>query len=161
MAKRILISISHTPPADSFVAAMRDLARGAGATVRLLHVARTPDNVVDDDGRVIAYADQESARLEAEALDFLETIALALDADATESAVRFGEPAREILTEAAEWGADLIVLSARRRWRCLLLGGVADRVLSRADTPVALLRAARRETGEPRLPQLHGKERLA
>jgi hypothetical protein len=53
MAKRILIPISHTMPADSFVTAVRDLARGAGATVRLLHVAPPPDNVVDDSGRLV------------------------------------------------------------------------------------------------------------
>jgi nucleotide-binding universal stress UspA family protein len=92
MAKRILVPLRQIEPADSFLSAVGDLARGAGATVRLLHVARTPDNLVNDEGRVVAYADQEMSRIDAEARDWLETIAVAFDGTPVESAVRFGEP---------------------------------------------------------------------
>src|SRR4030095_16557170 len=79
MAKRILVPLRQIEPADSFLSAVGDLARGAGATVRLLHVARMPDNLVSDEGRVVAYADQEMSRIDAEARDWLETIAVAFD----------------------------------------------------------------------------------
>jgi len=147
MAKRILVPLSQIEPADSFLTALGDLARGAGATVRLLHVAEPTTNLVDIDGRVIAYADQETLRVEAEARDFLETIALRLDGVPVELAVRYGDAAREILAEAADFGADLIALGFARRPRVLLRGGVAERVLRRAEIPVALLRAGRRESG--------------
>lgn len=39
-----------------------ELARAEGATIHLLHVAR-PVEAVMDDSRVVAYADQESARV--------------------------------------------------------------------------------------------------
>lgn len=148
MAKRILVPLSQIDPADSFVTALGDLARGAGATVRLLQVAETATNVVEADGRVVAYADQETQRLETEARDYLETIALTLDAVPVELAVRFGDPAHEILAEAADFGADLIALGVgSRRRRFLMLGGVADQVFRRAKTPVVLFRAGRHETG--------------
>jgi nucleotide-binding universal stress UspA family protein len=147
MAKRILVPLSQIEPADSFVIAVGDLARGAGATVRLLHVAEPTTNVVDADGRVVAYADQETRRVEAEARDFLETIALRLDDVPVELAVAWGDPARAILAEAAEFGADLIALGVGGRRRFMLLGGVAEQVFRRADVPVALLRAGRHESG--------------
>jgi nucleotide-binding universal stress UspA family protein len=147
MAKRILVPLSQVAPADSFVAALGDLARGAGATVRLLQVTETPTNVVDADGRVVAYADQETQRLETEARDCLETIALALDGVPVELAVRFGDPVREILAEAADFGADLIALGVGNRRRFSLRGGIAGQILRGADTPVALFRAGRHESG--------------
>jgi nucleotide-binding universal stress UspA family protein len=53
----------------------------------------------------------------------------------------------EILTEAEEWGADLIALGVGVRRRFRRLGGVAEQILRRAEPPVALLRGDRRETG--------------
>jgi nucleotide-binding universal stress UspA family protein len=147
MAKRLLVPVAQIDPADSFVTALGDLARGAGATVRLLHVAETPTSVVDVDGRVIAYADQETLRLDAEARDYLETIALRLDGVPVEVAVRFGDPARGILAEADDFGADLIALGVGPRRRVRLGRGVAGRIVRRADIPVAIFRAGRHESG--------------
>lgn len=147
MAKRILVPLSQVEPARSFLDAVAALARGAGATVRLLHVAAPTTNLVDLEGRVLAYADQETRRVEAEARDYLETIALALDDVPVEPAVRFGDVALEILTEADDFGADLIVLGIRTRRRLQLRGGIATQILRRSDIPVALLRAGRHEAG--------------
>ena len=147
MAKRILVPLSQTEPAQSFLDGVAALARGAGATVRLLHVAAPTTNLVDIDGRVLAYADQETGRVEAEARDYLETIAIALDGVPVEVGVRFGDVRQEILTEADDFGADLIVLGIRRGRRLQLRGGVAAQILRRSDIPVALLRAGRHETG--------------
>ena len=147
MAKRILVPLSQIAPAESFVVGVADLARGAGATVRLLHVAPEPGNVTDADGRLVAYADQEARRLEAEARDFLETIALGLDGVAVELAVRFGDPGREIIAEAEDFGADLIALGVGKRRRFSLLGGVAEQIFRRSDVPVAIFRAGRHEAG--------------
>jgi nucleotide-binding universal stress UspA family protein len=131
-------------PADSFVTAIGDLARGAGATVRLLHVAPTPEHVTDVNGRLVAYADQETLRLDAEARDYMETMAVMLDGIPVEYAVRFGDPVREILAEADHFGADLIALGVTRRRR-LLPGRIAGSLLRRAAAPVALFRAGRHE----------------
>jgi nucleotide-binding universal stress UspA family protein len=140
--KRILVPLDFRTEPDAVARVVADAARGAGATVRLLHVAVPPDAVVDADGRTIAYADQETERLEAEALDYLRTIEIDLDGVPIECVVRFGDPAEEILREAEDFGADLIALTVPRGTpvRCLGVGGTAARVWRRADAAVMLLR---------------------
>jgi nucleotide-binding universal stress UspA family protein len=143
MAKLMLVPLDMTTDAEELLTFVADAARGGGATVRLLHVAPVPDNVTDADGRVIAYVDQEMARLENEALDYLRTVEARLDGVPVDSVVRFGDPADEILAEADGFGADLIALTVRRGHRLsrLVLGGTVDQVCRRARASVLLFRA--------------------
>jgi nucleotide-binding universal stress UspA family protein len=145
MAKRILVPLDEAVHAESMVSTIGMLARDAGATVRLLHVAPVPDTIVDDDGRVLAYSDQEGARLEAEALDFLHTASIGLEGVAVECRVRFGDPVVQILEDAAAWDADLIAMATRGRGAIerALLGSVAEQVFRKAPTAVTLYRAER------------------
>ena len=144
MAKRILVPLDETVHAESAVDLVADMAKGGSATVRLLHVAPDPGNVVSD-GRIVAYADQEGARLESEGLDYLRAIEARLGVP-VECAVRFGDPVKEILEEADAFHADLIVVSTKAAGALsrLVLGSVAEQVLRRAAAPVMLLRAARK-----------------
>jgi nucleotide-binding universal stress UspA family protein len=145
MAKRILVPLHEAVDADNMVKTIGTLARDAGATVRLLHVAPLPDTIVDDDGRVLAYADQEGERLEAEALDFLHAASIGLEGLAVECGVRFGDPVEQILKEAEAWGADLIAMTTRGRG-CIeraLMGSVAEQVFRKAPTAVTLYRGER------------------
>ena len=137
--KRILVPLDLATEPDTIARVVADAARGAGATVRLLYVAPVPDAVVGVDGRIIAYADQEGARLEAEALDSLRSIEIAFDDVPVETVVRFGDPADEILREADEFGADLIALTTPRGAGLRCFGGIAARVWRRADAAVMLL----------------------
>jgi nucleotide-binding universal stress UspA family protein len=142
MAKRILVPLKPIEPPRSFIETLAGLARGAGATIRLLRVGPPHDSIVDQDGRLVAYADQETRRLEAEAQDFMQVVAIALADAPVEFAVRFGDPASEILDEADVFGADLIMLpvASRRRW--FGRNGVAGQLLRRATAPVAVVRIA-------------------
>lgn len=142
MAKRVLVPLDETGEAERAIDLVADLARGSGATVRLLHVAPVPDNIVSD-GRIVAYADQEGARLENEAMDYLRAVEARLGLP-TEGAVRFGEPVAEILKEADAFAADLIVMSTKAASGLsrLVLGSVAEQVLKKASAPVVLFRAA-------------------
>jgi nucleotide-binding universal stress UspA family protein len=145
MAKRILVPLDEAVHAESMVKTIGTLARDTGATVRLLHVAPLPDTIVDDDGRVLAYADQEGERLEAEALDFLHATSIGLEGVAAECGVRFGDPVEQILAEAEEWDADLIAMTTRGRG-CIeraLMGSVAEQVFRKAPMAVTLYRAER------------------
>lgn len=146
MAKRILVPLDRGEEAEAGVPLVADLARSSGATVRLLHVAPHPQMRTDTHGRVIAYADQESDRLDAEGQDYLWTIEAQLDGVPVERRVRFGDAAEEILLEADAFGADLIALTAAKRgwFRRSVLGGVAKRVLRKAPAPVMLLAALTR-----------------
>jgi nucleotide-binding universal stress UspA family protein len=145
MAKRILVPLDQSPTAEAVIPLVADAARGGGATVRLVHVFPVPGPLVAQDGRVVAYADQEMARLEADGLDYLRTAEARLDGVPVESAVRFGEPAQEILREAETFGADLIAVTTAGRSGIsrVALGSVAETVFRKAEVAVLLFHPGR------------------
>jgi nucleotide-binding universal stress UspA family protein len=140
--KRIVLPLDGSPTAESVLPVVADLARAGGGSVCLLRVMPLPSNCEDADGRVIAYADQEMERLEAEARDYLRTVEMRLGALSIESHVRFGDPLHEILKEADAFGADLIAVTTAGRSGVgrAVLGSVAERVFRKAGTPVLLYR---------------------
>jgi nucleotide-binding universal stress UspA family protein len=140
--KRILLAIDQSPRADAVAAIAADTARGAHATVRLLHVAPEPSAVQDAHGRVVVYADQETESLISEGVDFLRTLEVHFSGVPVESVVRFGDPVAQILDEAEAFQADLIVVGTAGRSGIgrVLLGSVAERVFGRATVPVMLVR---------------------
>jgi nucleotide-binding universal stress UspA family protein len=139
MTKRILVPLDRSEVADTIVPLVVDLARGAGATVRLLHVAPVPESLVSTEGRVIAYANQEMERLEAEGLDHLKGVA-ACRGLLAECVVRFGDDVDEILREAEACGADLIAVTTTGKsgLQRVAMGSVAEQVFRRAQVPVLL-----------------------
>jgi nucleotide-binding universal stress UspA family protein len=146
MTKRILVPLDQSPLAESMLPLVADIARGAGATVRLLHVAPVPGNR-EVDGRVVAYADQEMARVEAEGKDYLQSMEVHLAGAPVECVVRFGGDVREILLEAEAFGADLIAVTTAGRSGVgrTLLGSVAEQVFRKAKVPVLLYRGGHPE----------------
>lgn len=146
MAKRILVPLDESPTAEIVVPLVAAVARGAGATVRLLLVAPAPQNQISEGDRVVAYTDQEMARLEAEGLDYLRKVEVQFGSDGdVECAVRFGDPVDEILGEADAFGADLIAVTTQGRSALgrVVLGSVAEEIVRKADAPVMLMRAGR------------------
>jgi nucleotide-binding universal stress UspA family protein len=144
MAKRILVPLERAAGAELLLDLVGDLARGSGAHVRLLHVRPLPDTVLDENDRVLAYADQEMSRLEAEALDDLRTLEPRLAGIAVDSVVRFGDAFEEIVKEAAAFGAELVVLITRSRGPLAraVLGSVAEHVFRKIEADVMLYRPA-------------------
>jgi nucleotide-binding universal stress UspA family protein len=142
MAKRILVPLDKKEASEQILPLVADLARNSGATLRLLHVAPIPERRQGEDGRVIAYADQEMARLEAEARDHFEPVEATLDGLPVETVVRFGDPVAEILTEAESFGADLIAMTTRRRGWWPALRHISRHVFRKAQVPVVMLRVA-------------------
>ena len=142
MAKRILVPLDQSDEARSALPIVADLARGSGATVRLLHVAPIPHERVTAEGRVVAYANQEMERVEQDRQGYLRTAAPELEGVPVERVVRFGDPAEEIVLEAEAFGADLIAVTTRGRgWLRHALGGVIGKLFRRSDVPVLLLGA--------------------
>lgn len=140
--KRILLAVDRSPRADAVANLVADTARGAHATVCLLHVAPPPSAVYDAEGRIVVYADQEAASRTSAGLDYLRTLEIHFGGVAVESVVRFGDPVVEILDEAEAFGADLIVVGTAGRSGIgrVLLGSVAERVFAKATVPVMLVR---------------------
>src|SRR5262245_22580729 len=142
MAKRILVPLDGTAVAEAVLPVVADTARGAGATVRLLHVAPIPEAVIASDGHVLAYSDQEMSRAESEAMDYLAAQELRIGDVATERAVRFGDTVDEILREAEAFDADQIVFTTGHHGGLgrLLLGSTADQVCRRTALPVVIVK---------------------
>ena len=139
--QKVLVPLDGSAGSETVLPTVRELARAEGATVRLLHVAPAPDSVVMN-GRVIAYADQEAARIEQEVLAYLRKVAGELSGLEVEAAVRFGEPVEEIVKAAESTGVDLIALATHRRTGVsrLLKGSVAEQVERATRIPVLLVR---------------------
>jgi len=145
MAKRILVPLDQSVLAEGVLPLVDDLARGEGAVVRLLYVSPAPHTRVSKDGLVVAYADQEMQRLEAEGRDYLGKAEVQLGGVTVECVVRFGDPLDEILREAAAFDADLITVTTAGRSGLsrAILGSVAEQVMRKAEVPVLLLRPGR------------------
>lgn len=143
--QKVLVPLDGSAGSEAVLPTVRELARAEGATVRLLHVTPSPDSVVMN-GRVIAYADQEAARIEQEVLAYLRKAAAELSGLEVEAAVRFGDPVKGIVKEAESAGVDLIALATHRRTGVsrLLKGSVAEQVERATAIPVLLVRYAER-----------------
>lgn len=116
--KRILVPLKDTAGDDAVLSVVAPAASAVGATLRLLHVAPVPHNLVSESGRVVMYADQEMERLDAQWLGYLAGVAATYHDTGIECVVRFGDPAHEIVGEAEAWGAEVIAMTtARTRWR--------------------------------------------
>ena len=110
MSKRALVPVDTTEAAEDILPIVAMLAT-AGSAVRLVHVAPIPDNVVTPEGRTVAYANQEMARVETLWSECLRETGARLPG-AVDHVVRFGDPASEILAEADAFEADTIVVTA-------------------------------------------------
>ncbi|MBI1846989.1 MAG: CBS domain-containing protein, partial [Candidatus Rokubacteria bacterium] len=128
-SRLILVALDGAPGSETVLAAIGVIARAEGATVRLLHVAPPVETVRDDDDRIVAYADQETRRIEAETHDYFRRVATSLGEVPVEFAVRFGEPAAEIVSEAEDARANLIAMASHRRKGLarFVRGSVAER----------------------------------
>jgi nucleotide-binding universal stress UspA family protein len=141
MAKRILVPMDGSDRSEAVVPMVAALARDGGATVRLMRVYPVPERVVGDNGRTIAYADQQMDNLTAAGLDTLAHVGARLPDVPVERVVRFGETVEEIVHEAEAFGADVIALAASRRGgvRRALWPDVAERVATKATVPTLVI----------------------
>lgn len=136
----ILVPLDGTPGSESVLSTVGELALAQSARVRLLRVASQPKAVEADD-RIIAYADQETSRVELETLAYLKRAALALPGIEVDCAVSFGDAAEEIVRDARAQRVDLIAMATHRR-RGLdraFRGSVAETVERASAIPVVLV----------------------
>jgi nucleotide-binding universal stress UspA family protein len=117
--RRILVPLDGTAASEAALAFVADLARARGARVRLMRVATIPGEVRGIDDRIVAYADQEAARVENDLGAYLKSVAAGYPDLDVDTVVAFGDPAEEILREAA--AADVVAMvghlrSAPARW---------------------------------------------
>jgi len=140
MFKNILVPVDLTDPefAKPAVETAASLARAYAAGLRLLHVMpATPAMLAE---YVPADFDAQQKRSATEALEIVAS-ETGLDARQVSAAVRQGGVYHEILEEAAEIGADLIVMSSHQpAMKTYLLGSNAAYVVRHAKCSVLVVR---------------------
>ena len=156
----ILVPLDGSPLAEQGLSCALTLARGLPAELVLFRAVWLPPDVRERlDGSAVEL-DTITARLEAEADDYLAGLVQQL-ADAGLSArpvVQRGAPAEAILDYAARTGVDQIVMATHgysgiKRWTH---GSVAERVLQAASVPLLLVRAGEQEAaGDWQTPMMH------
>jgi nucleotide-binding universal stress UspA family protein len=82
--------------------------------LRLLRVVPPVKEVRNDDDQVIAYVDQETARVVNEAYDYLRRLARPVEGVPIAETVRVGDDVLEIVEESEAVGADLIAIPGYR-----------------------------------------------
>jgi nucleotide-binding universal stress UspA family protein len=139
MYDRILLAVDHSEISDRAVAAARDLAALSKGEVWVLHLReremgfKTGALVVDE-----TTADANAAV--AASVDVLTQAGVKAHGEVRNTI--FGYAAREIVNDAIEVDADIIVMGSRGRGDIvgLLLGSTAHKVIHLSDRPVLVVR---------------------
>ena len=111
----VVVPLDGAGGSEAVLPAVAALARERGAKVRLLRVVKPGKEIHGTDDRVAVYADQESARLETEARDYMHGVAAQLAGVTVEDAVRVGDVVDGIVAEAESAGADIIAMATHQR----------------------------------------------
>jgi nucleotide-binding universal stress UspA family protein len=139
---RILLAIDDSEHSDAATKSILERPWPTGSTVRVLHVAQMLAPIPSPFG-VLRYEEfTQSLLKEAQAVLERTTAKLGALAMPLESAVRQGDPRQEIVKDAEQLGADLIVVGSHgrtgmQRW---LLGSIAEHVVRHAPCSVEVVR---------------------
>jgi nucleotide-binding universal stress UspA family protein len=120
------------------LAAAKDLATLSKGKVWVLHLRER--EVIAQLGRVPSESDQEAHQAVTDGVAALK--AAGIDADGEVRETIFGHAAREIVADAKEHNADVIVMGSRGRsdFAGALLGSTAHKVIHLTDKPVLVVR---------------------
>ena len=120
------------------LAAARDLALLSKGEVWVVHLRER--EVIAQLGRVPSESESEAEAAVTSALESLNAAGVRAHGEVRDTL--FGHAAREIIEEARERGADVIVLGSRGRGDLagLVLGSTAHKVIHLADRPVLVVR---------------------
>jgi nucleotide-binding universal stress UspA family protein len=119
-----------------------------GSVVRVLRVAEIPLPLASEVADAASFAElHEALRNEAEATVRSVREAVQRGGLPVETSLREGNPGREIVDEATQWGADLILIGSHGRTglKRVLVGSVAQYVVSHAPCSVEVVRGAETE----------------
>ncbi len=139
MYDRILVAVDHSEISDRAVVAARDLAVLSKGEVWVLHLreremgAKTGMLVIDE-------TTNDANAAVAAAVDVLAQAGVKAHGEVRNTI--FGYAAREIINDADEVNADVIVMGSRGRGDLagLLLGSTAHKVIHLSDRPVLVVR---------------------
>jgi nucleotide-binding universal stress UspA family protein len=138
MYERVLAAVDHSEISERVLAAARDLALLSKGEVWVVHLRER--EVVPRMGQVPAEAESDAEAEVTAAVD--ELTAAGVTAHGVIRDTVFGSAAREIIDDAREHQADVIVMGSRGRGDLagLVLGSTAHKVIHLADRPVLVVR---------------------
>jgi len=135
--ERLLVAVDHSEVSARVIAAAKDLACLANGTVRVLHVREREFGRL---GLTPSEPDEEAQAAVRDAVDTL--IQAGVDAQGEMREAIYGHAAREIVKDAHEHDADIIIMGSRGRSDLagLVLGSTAHKVIHLSDRPVLIVR---------------------
>ena len=138
MYDRLLVAVDHSEVSSRVIAAAKELALLSKGKVWVLHLLEK--EVYAQLGDVPSESDQEADQAVKNGVDALKQAGV--DAEGEVRPTTFGHAAREILADAKEHDADVIVMGSRGRsdFAGTILGSTAHKVIHLADRPVLVVR---------------------
>ena len=138
MYDRLLVAVDHSETSPRVIAAAKDLALLSKGKVWVLHLLEK--EVIAQMGDVPSESEQEARRAVTEGVDALRQAGV--DAEGEIRPTTFGHAAREILADAKEHDADVIIMGSRGRsdFAGAILGSTAHKVIHLTDRPVLVIR---------------------
>ena len=138
MYDKVLVAVDHSEVSERVLAAARDLALLSKGEVWVVHLRER--EVIAQLGRVPSESESEAEAAVTSALESLSAAGVRAHGEVRDTL--FGHAAREIIEEARERGADVIVMGSRGRGDLtgLVLGSTAHKVIHLADRPVLVVR---------------------
>jgi nucleotide-binding universal stress UspA family protein len=138
MYERLLVAVDHSEVSPRVIAAAKDLALLSKGKVWVLHLLEK--EVYAQLGDVPSESDQEADQAVKDGVDALKQAGV--DAEGEVRPTTFGHAAREILADAKEHDAGVIIMGSRGRgnFAGALLGSTAHKVIHLTDRPVMVIR---------------------
>jgi nucleotide-binding universal stress UspA family protein len=138
MYEKVLVAVDHSEVSERVLAAARDLALLSKGEVWVVHLRER--EVIAQLGRVPSESESEAEAAVTSAVESLNAAGVRAHGEVRDTL--FGHAAREIIEDARERGADVIVMGSRGRGDLagLVLGSTAHKVIHLADRPVLVVR---------------------
>jgi nucleotide-binding universal stress UspA family protein len=138
MYDKVLVAVDHSEVSERVLAAARDLALLSKGEVWVVHLRER--EVIAQLGRVPSESESEAEAAVSSAVESLTAAGIRAYGEVRDAV--FGHAAREIIEDAREHQADVIVMGSRGRGDLagLVLGSTAHKVIHLADRPVLVVR---------------------
>lgn len=153
MYKRILCPIDGSSTSNHGILEAVKLAKDQGAQLRFVHIVDTYIPTIDDVGSLIPVNVSDILQKNAEevienAKDIAKDAGVVADAKVAETLG--GRPAKEIIKQAKDWSADLIVMGTHglRGFNRIIMGSDAENVVRTSSIPVMLVNASNEQESE-------------
>ena len=138
MYDRLLVAVDHSEVSNRVLDAAKELALLSKGKVWVLHLLEK--EVIAQMGDVPSESDQEAAQPVKDGVAALKQAGV--DAEGDIRPTTFGHAAREIVADAREHDAGVIIMGSRGRgdFAGALLGSTAHKVIHLTDRPVMVVR---------------------